>query len=127
MSAWFKNSLPIYPPCYTIGGVSSTERKVEEEQCSEMMLPQLHLDDSISNPLYETYKGQGSNIATQSNPSYDVNKPNTEIDENQYDYVQSTEFTRSYGMTARMGNNTKTTSGSDVTIIPNPAYVKANK
>jgi len=99
-----------------------------EEKCSEIVLPQI--EDSISNPLYETYKGQGSNIAIQSNPSYNMNKPNREIAENQYEYMQTTEFTkRSYGVTTRMGNNTKTTSGSNVTIIPNPAYdvVKAKK
>jgi len=99
-----------------------------EEKCSKIVLPQI--EDSISNPLYVTHKGQQGSIAIQSNPSYDVNKPNREIAENQYEYIQTTEFTKlSYGVTTRMGNNAKTTSGSNVTIIPNPAYdvVKAKK
>jgi len=60
---------------------------------SEITLPQLHNEDAIkmdSNPSYGSYTGQGSNVVMQPNPSYGVNKPNSKITENQYDYVQLT-------------------------------------
>jgi len=127
---------------------NSAEKKTKEEKYSEILLPQLHHENSIkmdSNPSYGT--GKGSDIAIQPNPSYGVNKPNDKITEDQYDYVQPTEITKhndvkmesnpSYGVTRGKGNNNmgcdvtvepnpsyevaKTTSGSDVMITPNPA------
>ncbi|XP_065906958.1 uncharacterized protein [Dysidea avara] len=120
-------------------GVSSTEKKVKEEEYSEIVLPQLRRDDPIkmdSNPSYGSYTGQGTNIAVQPNPSYGVNKPNDKITEDYYDYARPTEITNvaiepnpSYEVATRMGTNTKTTPGSGVIISPNPAYtsVKAKK
>ena len=116
----------------TTGGVSSTEKKVKDEEYSEIMLPQLHRDDTIkmdSNPSYGSYTGQAPNISVQPNPSYGVNKPNDKITEDQYNYARPTEITNiamepnpSYGVATRMGTNTKTAPGSGVTISPNPAY-----
>ena len=138
------NISDVHKLCYllcTTGSASSTEKKQKEEQYSEIMLSQLHRDDSIkmdSNPSYGSYTGQGSNIAIQPNPSYGVNKLNSKITEDQYDYARPTELTKHplrddredvtiepnplYGVATGMGTNTKTTPGSDVTITPNPAY-----
>ena len=49
------------------GGTISTEKKMKEECYSEIMLPQLHHEDTIkmdSNPSYGSYTGKGSNIST---------------------------------------------------------------
>ena len=138
------------------------------EKYSEIILPQLHHEDTIkmdSNPSYGSYTRQGSNVVMRPNPSYGVNKPNNKITKDQYDYVQPTELTKhsshddreddvkmesnpsygvirgeggnmgrdvviepnpSYGVTTRIGANTKTTPGSDVTITSNPAYDSVN-
>jgi len=112
--------------CVT-GGVTSTEKKVREEQYiySE---PQLHHDDTIkmdANPSYgSSYTGQRSNIAIQPNPSNDVRKLKSE---NKYEFSDMTfEPNPSYDVATRMGTNAKS---SDVAITPNPAYgsVKTKK
>ncbi|XP_065900139.1 uncharacterized protein [Dysidea avara] len=125
------------------GSASSTEKKQKEEQYSEIMLSQLHRDDTIkmdSNPSYGSYTGQGSNIAIQPNPSYGVNKRNNKITEDQYDYARPTELTKhpshddrkddvnmesnpSYGIIRGEGNNNM---GCDVTIEP-PSYGVATR
>ena len=97
------------------------------------MLPQLHRDDTIkmdSNPSYESYTGQSSNVAVQPNPSYDVSKPNRKIAEDQYEFNDvAVEPNPSYGVAMTMGTNPKTATDSDVTVTLNPAYgcVKAKK
>ena len=84
-----------------------------------------------SNPSYESYTGQDSNIALQPNPSYGVNKPNRNSNKDQYEYMEpipskedgvTMQPNQSYGVATRMGTNTKTAPSSDATIMPNPAY-----
>ena len=75
-----------------------------------------------SDAPYRLCTGEGSNVVL-SNPSYDVNKPNKEINENQYELIDDTvESNPSYEAATRMKTETKTTPDSNVTIIPNPAY-----
>ena len=78
------------------------------------MLPHLHCEDTIkmdSNPSYESYHmGQGTKANLQPNPSYGVNKTDSEINDDQYDYVQSTEFAKHCDR------------GDDVKMETNPSY-----
>ena len=123
------------------GSASSTEKKQREEQYSEIMLPQLHRDDTIkmdSNPSYGSYTGQGSNIAIRPNPSYGVNKQNNKISEDQYDYARPTELTKHPSCDDREGDVNMESNpsygvirgegmGYDVTIEPNPSYGVATR
>ncbi|XP_065883732.1 uncharacterized protein [Dysidea avara] len=95
---------------------------------TEMMLPQLHRDNTIvmgSNPSYGSYTGQGSiqpredDVPMESNPSYGVIRRE---DNSNMGCDVTIEPNPSYGVATRMGTNTRTTSDSDVTITPNPAY-----
>ena len=95
----------------------------------------------MNNPSYELYTS--SDVAIQPNPSYGVNKPNSKIAEDQYEYVQpmATEFTKhpsqhnreddvnmesnpSYGVIKGEGNSNM---GCDVIIKPNPSYEVAKR
>ncbi|XP_065896410.1 P-selectin-like [Dysidea avara] len=119
------------------------DKKTKEEQYSEIVLLQLHREDTIrmNNPSYELYTS--SDVAIQPNPSYGVNKPNSKIAEDQYEYVQpmATEFTKhpsqhnreddvnmesnpSYGVIKGEGNSNM---GCDVIIKPNPSYEVAKR
>lgn len=106
---------------WTTGGESSTEKNTEETLYSE---PQLRCDVRMdSNASFGLYTGEGSNVVVLSNPSYDVHKPNTEIDENQYELIDDTvEPNPSYGAAIGMKTKTKSTPDSNVTVIPNLAY-----
>jgi len=95
--------------------------KEEEHYYSEIVLPQIHHDDTIkmnSNSPYESYTRQG------------VTEPKRKTTENQYDYARSTDLAKhvhqshhdrgnyvhmesnpSYGVVTRTG--TKATPGSD--------------
>jgi len=115
--------------------VENTQNSTKEEEhyYSEIFLSQTHCDDTIkmdSNPSYESYTGQGSNVAVESNLSNGVTKTNQKTTESQYDYPRPTDLTKhmhqshydresyvhmesnpSYGVATRMG--TKATPGSD--------------
>jgi len=128
--------------CIPIGGTSSTEKKVTEENYSEIILTQLYHEDTIkmdSNPSYGSYTGQGSNVTIKPNPYYGVNKPNNKITEDQYDYAVgiikhpshddrednvNMESNPSYGVTRGEGNSNM---GCDITIEPNPSYGVATR
>jgi len=124
--------------------VENTENNTKEEEhyYSEIVLSQIHRDDTIkmdSTLSYESYTGQGCNVAVEPKP-YGMTKPNRKITENQYDYARPTDLTEhvhqlhhdrenyvhmesnpSYGVATRMG--TKATPGSD----PAHGCVKAKK
>ncbi|XP_065900911.1 uncharacterized protein [Dysidea avara] len=112
------------------------EKNTKEEHYSEIVLPQLHRDDTIkmdSNPSYGSYTGQGSNIAIESNQSYGSKKPNRNVTKDQYDYARPTEFTNHpshhdrenhvymepYGVIRGEGNSNM---GCDITMESNPSY-----
>ena len=114
---------------YTAGGKST-----KEEQYSEIVLPHLRREDTIkmdSNPSY--HMGQGTKVDLQPNPSYGVNKSGSKINDDEYDYVQSTEFAKHHdrGDDVNMETNPSCrvvkgegniTMGHDVIIEPNPSY-----